>query len=234
MPKKAREPSALEVGRLKVPGRYPVGGVAGFHLKIAPSGARSWVLRVVIAGKRRDAGLRGFPDVPLALAREVARRARNEIEQETDPIAQRASALSAMIAARGAETTFEQASAKFFEPMHMNGLMRSMLRNGFQLFLLYSFPIIGKLQVRDVTLAHVAKILDPICTTKTETATRLRGRIENVLDRATVRGYRQGDNPARRKGHLDKILPKPRKVAKVEHHAAVPIEQIGAFVTALR
>lgn len=234
MPKKARELSALEVGRLKVPGRYPVGGVAGLHLKIAPSGARSWVLRVVIAGKRRDAGLGGFPDVPLALAREKARRARDEIEQGTDPIAQRAAALSAMIAARGAETTFEQASTKFVEAKAHEWANAKHAAQWLSTLSTYAFPIIGKLQVRDVTLAHVVKILEPIWTTKTETATRLRGRIENVLDWATVRGYRQGDNPARWKGHLDKILPKPGKVAKVEHHAAVPVEQIGTFVAALR
>lgn len=234
MPKKARELSALEVGRLKDPGRYPVGGVAGLCLKIAPSGARSWVLRIVIGGKRRDAGLGGFPDVPLAMAREKARRARDEVEQGGDPIAQRAAAQSALMAARGAETTFEQASKKFIEAKAHEWANAKHAAQWLATLSTYAFPVVGKLQVRDVTLAHVVKILEPIWTTKTETATRLRGRVENVLDWATVRGYRAGDNPARWKGHLDKVLPKPGKVTKVEHHSAVPVEQIGTFMSALR
>jgi integrase len=234
MPKKARELAALEVSRLKEPGRYPVGGVAGLCLKVAPSGARSWVLRIVIGGKRRDAGLGGFPDVPLALARDKARIARDEVERGVDPIAQRAAAYSAMMAARGAEITFAQASEKFIEAKAHEWVNAKHAAQWLSTLSTYAFPIVGKLQVRDVTLAHVVKILEPIWTTKTETATRLRGRIENVLDWATVRGYRQGDNPARWKGHLDKILPKPSKVSKVEHHSAVPVEQIGTFIAALR
>jgi len=90
------------------------------------------------------------------------------------------------------------------------------------------------MQVRDITLAHVMKILEPIWTTKTETASRVRGRLEAVLDWAQARGYRQGDNPARWKGHLDKLLPKPSKVQRTEHHAALPWEDMGAFMIALR
>ncbi|MCU6499886.1 integrase arm-type DNA-binding domain-containing protein [Rugamonas sp. A1-17] len=234
MPKKARELTALEVSRLKEAGRYPVGGVAGLCLKVAPSGARSWVLRIVIGGKRRDAGLGGFPDVPLALAREKARSARNEVERGVDPIAQRAAAYSAMMAARGAEINFEQAAEKFIEAKAHEWVNAKHTAQWLSTLSTYAFPVIGKLQVRDVTLAHIVKILEPIWTSKTETATRLRGRIENVLDWATVRGYRQGDNPARWKGHLDKILPKPSKVSKVEHHSAVAVEKIGTFMATLR
>jgi integrase len=234
MPKKAREFSALEVGRIKEPGRYPVGGVAGLYLKVAPSGSRSWVLRVVIAGKRRDAGLGGYPDVPLAQAREKARKARDDVERGVDPIAQRAAALSAMISARGTETTFEEAAQKFIEAKANEWANAKHAAQWISTLGSYAFPVIGKLQVRDVTLSHVVTILEPIWTTKTETATRLRGRIESVLDWATVRGYRLGDNPARWKGHLDKILPKPGKIAKVEHHAALPADNMGAFMVELR
>lgn len=234
MPKKAEELSALEVGRLTKPGRYPVGGVAGLCLKVAPSGARSWVLRVVIAGKRRDAGLGGYPDVTLALAREKARRARDDIERGIDPIAQRAEALSAMIAARGAETTFEEAALKFLEAKSQEWANAKHAAQWRATLETYAFPVVGKMQVRDVTLAHVVKILEPIWTTKTETASRVRGRIESVLDWATVRGYRHGDNPARWKGHLDKVLAKPSKVAKVTHHKAVAVDAIGSFMTDLK
>lgn len=234
MPRKAKELSALEVGRLKSPGRYPVGGVAGLCLKVTDTGARSWVLRVMIAGKRRDAGLGGYPDVPLALAREKARKAREGIEQGVDPIAQRAAAASALMATRGAETTFEQAARKFIESKSAEWKNVKHAAQWTATLETYAYPVVGKLQVRDVTLSHVVKILEPIWTTKTETAVRLRGRIESVLDWATVRGYRHGDNPARWKGHLDKLLPKPGKVAKVEHHAALPVDAIGAFLVDLR
>lgn len=234
MPKKAEELSALEVGRLVKPGRYPVGGVAGLCLKVAPSGARSWVLRVVIAGKRRDAGLGGYPDVTLALAREKARRARDDIERGIDPIAQRAEALSTMIAARGAETTFEEAAFKFIEAKSQEWANAKHAAQWRATLETYAFPVVGKMQVRDVTLAHVVKILEPIWTTKTETASRVRGRIESVLDWATVRGYRHGDNPARWKGHLDKVLAKPSRVAKVTHHKAVAVDAIGSFMTDLK
>jgi integrase len=168
------------------------------------------------------------------LAREKARKAREDIVQGVDPIAQRAAAASALQAARGAETTFEQAARKFIESKSPEWKNAKHAAQWTATLETYAFPIIGSLQVRDVVLAHIVKILEPIWTTKTETATRLRGRIENVLDWATVRGYRNGENPARWKGHLDKILPKPGKVAKVEHHSALPVDAIGTFMVELR
>jgi integrase len=98
----------------------------------------------------------------------------------------------------------------------------------------YAYPVIGPIMVRDVELPQVKAVLDPIWTTKTETATRVRGRIEAVLDWATVNGYRSGLNPARWRGHLDKVLAAPAKIAKIEHHAAVPVPEVGAFMRALR
>ncbi|MCC4115344.1 integrase arm-type DNA-binding domain-containing protein [Aromatoleum toluclasticum] len=234
MPKKAKELSALEVQRLTKPGLYAVGGVAGLQLQVLPSGARTWVLRVVIGGKRRDMGLGGYPDVTLAGAREKAREARVLIEEGKDPIAQRAAARSALAAARGAEITFDECARKFIESKSVEWKNQKHGAQWSATLETYASPIVGKLQVRDVTLAHIIKILEPIWTTKTETATRLRGRIESVLDWATVRGYRHGENPARWKGHLDKILAKPSKVAKVEHHAALPVDEVGTFMQALR
>jgi hypothetical protein len=97
----------------------------------------------------------------------------------------------------------------------------------------YVYPKIGALLVRDVELAHVLAVLEPIWTGKTETSTRLRGRIEQVLDWATARGYRDGLNPARWRGHLDKLLARPSKVAVTEHHAALPFTEIGHFMQRL-
>lgn len=234
MPKKAKELSAIEVSRLTVEGRYPVGGVAGLCLKVSPAGAPSWVLRVVVAGKRRDAGLGGYPSVTLAQAREKARQARADIERGIDPIAARAAAKSALTAARGQETTFANAAELFIQAKSAEWKNAKHVAQWTATLETYAYPVVGKMQVRDVTLAHVVKILEPIWSTKTETAKRLRGRLEQVLDWATVRGFRHGDNPARWKGHLDKILAKPGKVAKTAHHPALPYAAMGRFMADLR
>lgn len=234
MPKKARELAPIEVQRLTKPGMHTVGGVAGLYLQVLPTGARSWVLRVMVAGKRRDMGLGGFPDVTLAQAREKAREARATIEQGIDPIAQRAAARSTLAASRGATVTFEEAARQFIAAKSAEWKNAKHGQQWTNTLETYAHPVIGKLACADVALPHVLKILEPIWTTKTETATRLRGRIESVLDWATVRGFRKGENPARWKGHLDKILPAPGKVAKVEHHDAVAVDSLGAFIQDLR
>jgi len=234
MPKKATERTALEVGRLRAPGLHAVGGVAGLYLQVVESGARTWLLRATMGGKRRDMGLGGFPDVTLAQAREKARAARRRLEDGVDPIEERRQARSALAAARAASKTFEDCVEGFMkakESEWRNPKHRQQWQNTLDT---YAGPVMGKLLVGDVMLAHVMKVLEPIWHEKTETATRVRGRIEQVLDWATVRGYRKGDNPARWKGHLDQLLAKPRKISKVEHHAAVPVDAVGAFLADLR
>jgi integrase len=234
MPKKAKDRTALEVGRLTEPGLHFVGGVPGLALQVAPGGARTWVLRFSIAGKRRDMGLGGFPEITVAGAREKAREARAKADQGIDPILHRQEARSALRASAAAAKTFAECvtgyvdakSAEWKNPKHRQQWSNTLEQ--------YAIPVIGPLLVRDVTLTHVLKILEPIWTTKTETASRVRGRIESVLNWATVRGYRSGENPARWKGHLDKMLAAPKKVAKVKHHAALDVNAIPGFMSALR
>jgi len=216
--RKAKELSALEVGRLAVPGLRFVGGVAGLALQVASSGARSWILRVMIGGKRREMGLGGFPDVTLAGAKEAARAARQKIKDGIDPIGDAQAKRSALAAARAASMTFSQAATAYIAAMESewsNDKHASQWRNTLSS---YAFPVIGKIFVRDIDQSHVMQVLEPIWLTKTETAKRLRGRIENVLDWARVRGYRSGENPARWRGHLDMILPTPGKVQRTKHH----------------
>jgi integrase len=234
MAKRAKELSAIEVKRLTKPGFYAVGEVAGLHLKVLGSGARFWILRIVVGGKRRDMGLGGYPDVTLAFAREKAREARAQVEQGIDPIDKRAAARRALIAKSSAEITFDQAARKFIESRSSEWKNPKHIAQWSATLTTYASPVIGAMAVGDVALAHVVKILEPMWTTKTETAVRLRGRIEAVLDWATVRGFRRGDNPARWKGHLDKLLPKPSKVARVQHHPAVAYQAVGEFMAALR
>jgi integrase len=234
MPKLAKEMGPLDVKRLARPGLHFVGGVPGLALQITPTGARSWVLRAMVGGKRRDMGLGGYPGVTLARAREKAGEAKDKIRKGVDPIAEQQAAEKALRAAVAAALTFDQAAEKYIaaqEAGWSNAKHTQQWRNTLKQ---HASPVIGHLTVRDVGLPHVLQVLEPLWTTKTETATRLRGRIESVLDWATTRGYRDGLNPARWRGHLDNLLPKPGKVSKVEHHAALPVGEIGAFMERLR
>lgn len=234
MPKKAAELGALEVARLTTPGLHSVGGVAGLALQIQASGARSWLLRVVVGGKRREIGLGGYPGVTLAEAKKKASIKRADIESGIDPIQKRRADKSKLLADQAAAKTFEQ-TAKAYMAAHEAGWKNAkhgqQWRNTLET---YAYPVIGSILVGDVKLTHVMQILEPIWTTKTETASRLRGRIENVLDYAIARGHRSGDNPARWRGHLDKLLAAPSKVAKIEHHEALSHSDIGAFMVELR
>jgi integrase len=233
MPKKAKELAALQVARLTKPGLHAVGGVAGLHLQI-DGNARSWILRATIGNRRPDMGLGGYPDVTLAGAREAARVARAKIRAGIDPIAEARAARSALKAATAVAWTFEACAKAFIDakaPEWKNAKHAAQWTTTLER---HAYPKIGSLQVSDVELPQVLSVLEPIRTTKTETASRVRNRMEVVLDWATVRGYRKGPNPARWRGHLDKLLPKPSKISKVVHHRALPDAEIGALMQALR
>lgn len=232
--RRATELSPLAVSRLKGPGLHAVGGVAGLALQIAPNGSRSWILRATIGAKRRDMGMGAFPEVTLAMAREKARHARAKIDQGIDPILDRRLAQDALRAEQAKAMTFGQAMSKLIDAKSdewKNPKHRAQWTSTLET---YASPVIGNLLVSSVSQAHVLTILQPIWKEKTETASRLRGRIEQVLDWAKVRGYRDGENPARWRGHLDKLLAKPTKIAKVTHHRALPIDAMPPFMGMLR
>ncbi len=233
MPKVARELSALEVSRLKAPGLVSVGVVPGLSLQISPTCSRSWILRVKVGSKRRDMGLGQYPAVTLAQAREKARQAREVIDQGQDPILNRQRAQSRLKADQASAVTFEAAASAFMNAKSPEWSNPKHAAQWIATLATYAYPIIGQVHVADVKQAHVLQILEPIWVTKTETASRLRGRIENVLDWAKARGYRSDENPARWRGHLDKLLSAPEKTTRIVHHPAVPVNDAAAFYAAL-
>jgi len=203
--------------------------VDGLLLQITPAGARSWILRCNVGRKRRHIGLGGFPDVTLSGARERARDARELIRQGIDPVEHKKAARAALEAAQKRGLTFSEAMERFLKgklaefdnPKHRKQ-WRATLDT-------YAVPAVGDMLVGDLQVADVQRILEPIWLEKNETASRLRGRVEAVLSWATVAGHRSGDNPARWKGNLDAILPKPSKVSKVEHHPALQIDDASCW-----
>ncbi len=234
MPKKARELSAMEVKRITRKGLHAVGGVAGLLLQVSPSGTRSWILRVLIGSKRRDIGLGGYPDVSLAHARDNAREVREKIKQGIDPIEEKQANKIRLITEQAALISFDEAARRCLANKSLEFRNKKHAAQWGKTLETYASPVIGSLPVSKIELTHIIKILEPIWLEKTETAKRVRGRIENVLDWAAVSGYRTGENPARWKGHLDNIFPKPSKVAKVVHHKALPREELGTFMQNLK
>lgn len=239
MPRVARELSALEVKRLKHPGvgrnvTFNVGGVAGLVLQITPNGGRTWLLRVQVGAKRREIGLGGFPEVTLAMARDRAREAKDKIRQGIDPVEERKAARAALTAAQHRGLPFADAVDRYLASEleeFKNAKHRQQWRNTLES---YALPQLGAMLVQDIGTADVLRVLEPIWQSKTETASRLRGRIEAVLSWATVAGHRTGDNPARWAGNLKELLPAPTKVAKVSNHPAVQIDDAPRWFAALR
>jgi integrase len=221
--------TALTVQRLKAPGLY--GDGAGLWLKISPAGTKSWVFRFMVSGKARSMGLGPLAAASLSDARQKAQEARRLILGGADPLEIRR-ASKALQAANA--MTFEQctqACIASYSPSWRNPKHRQQWTSTMKT---YVYPLLGKLPVGAVAVEHVMKVLEPIWTEKPETAARVRGRIEAILDWATALGYRNGENPARWKGHLANLLPARLKVRRVKHHAALPYDQIAKFMADLR
>lgn len=211
----------------------------GGNLYLFVRGAsRGWVFRYTAPdGKRRNMGLGGFPAVSLATARKEAAKLREQVKNplaRKDPIAEgQAKRLQARLDA-AKRTTFAEAAASFIKAKSAEWNNAKHVQQWENTLATYTYPVIGDLPVAAIDTPLVLKVLEPIWTTKTETASRLRGRIESVLNWATTSKLRQGENPARWRGHLSNLLATPKKVQPVEHHAALPFAEIGAFMADLR
>jgi len=222
--------TAIKIKGLKEPGKYIDGN--GLYLQISKAHIKSWIYRYQLNGKRREMGLGPLHEVSLKEAREKAGEARKLQRQGIDPKANRDSQKHAP--ADSGIWTFDKCSAKYIEA-HSPGWNNAKHINQWKTTLeQYASPVFGHLPVDQVDTGLVMQVLEPIWRTKTETASRVRGRIENVLSWAIVRGYREGPNPALWRGHLSMLLPARMKVQKVEHHSTLPYADIGAFMVDLR
>lgn len=215
--------TALKIAKLADKGMHADGG--GLYLNVTANGSKSWIFRY----RRRDMGLGAYPAISLAKAREKAVEAREMLSSGVDPLEarKRQEPLSGVV-------TFDDAARRYIEANEAswrNPKHRQQWRNTLAT---YASPVIGKLGVRTIDTNHVLEILEPIWRDKTETASRLRGRIEIILDWCKVRGLREGENPARWRGHLSHLMPSRAKLITVEHHAALPYAELPAFMVTLR
>jgi integrase len=224
--------TALQVSKAKRPGMYPDGG--GLYLRVGPTGAKSWVYRYMLNGRRHDMGLGPLNAISLADARTKAGSYRKSKVEGDDPLSARAAKTLALKLEAAKAVTFKECAKAYIEAHAAGWKNKKHSEQWTSTLTAYAYPIIGDLSVQTIDTGLVMKVLEPIWQTKTETASRIRGRIESILDWAAVREHRRGDNPARWRGHLDKLLPKRTNVQKVKHHAAIPYDQITSFMKVLR
>lgn len=224
--------TAMLVQKIKEPGRYGDGG--GLYLQVGKFGGKSWLFRYTRLGKAREMGLGALSTISLAEARERAGDVRKILASGQDPLKLREAEVAKTQAEEAKSKTFSECATAYIEAHEStwrNPKHRQQWRNTIAT---YVTPVFGALPVQEIDLPLVMKVIEPIWKVKPETAGRVRGRIEAVLDWASVRGFRKGENPARWKGHLDHLLPAKSKVRKVEHHAALSYEDVGNFIKALR
>jgi integrase len=222
----------LTIARATKAGLHPDGD--GLYLQIGAAGGRSWIYRYYLDGKQRYLGLGSANAIPLKRARELAAQARQLRAEGIDPIERRRHDRKAEKIAAAKVTTFGQCATQYIiahEPSWRNEKHRQQWVNTLKT---YVYPLLGELPVHEINTDRVMQTLLPIWTTKSETASRVRGRIETVLDWATVRELRQGDNPARWRGHLEHLLPAPYKVREPQHLAAMPYAEVPTFLADLR
>jgi len=251
MPRVAAELGPLDVKRLTHTGikgncMYAVGGVAGLYMQVTANGGKTWVLRVLVGTKRRDIGLGGFPSVTLAQARDKAREARDKIERGIDPVEERKAAKARLALAQRRGMLFKDAVDKALGAKldaFKNAKHRDQWRSTLDA---YAIPQLGPLPVQEIDTAAILRVLSQevrdkdgnlegtLWQARTETASRLRGRIEAVLSWATVAGHRTGENPARWAGNLKELLPAPNKIAAEGNQPALMLDDAPAWFADLR
>jgi integrase len=223
--------SALAVAKVSKPGYYGDGG--GLVLQVSATGSKSWLFRFNVAGRRREMGLGSLNAVSLSEARIKARECRSQLQLGQDPLEARDALRKDARVQASRVLTFAQCAKAYINAHHASWKNAKHGDQWTNTLATYAGPVIGDIPVAAVDTDLIVKVLMPIWDTKTETATRLRGRIESVLDWATVSKFRAGDNPARWRGHLENLLANPNKIAPVKNHPALPWQEIGAFLSLL-
>jgi integrase len=224
--------TARTVETKKTPGYYSDGG--NLYLRVSSNLTKTWAFYYKKDGKRTEMGLGSVSNLSLEQAREKATELRKQIASGIDPLAQRQQQEAESKAQRAKMMTFQQCADAYINahragwknPKHIQQWQNTLAQ--------YAFPVFGDLDVKAIDTGLIIKCLEPIWLSKNETAGRVRGRIESVLDWATAHKYREGENPARWRGHLDKLLAKPSKVQKTEHHSALPYMELNGFIEQLR
>lgn len=228
--------------RAGIPGRTPIGG--GIYLTITQGGSASFGYRYQLRGKRRQYGLGAYCPInnTLSIVRSKALNIQGLIAQGIDPIDQKAKDLAAKETNELAhafnlvkdKATFEVVAIEYIDTKKAEWKNKKHAAQWLNTLVTYAFPKIGSMPVQSIDTQHILGVLKPIWNTKTETASRVRGRIELILDYAEVQKWRTGSNPARWKGHLKSILPSPQKISEVRHHKAMPYREVSAFVSHLQ
>jgi len=233
----------VDLPRLKKPGYYHDGG--GLYLDVRSGGGgptRVWVLRYTRFGNARTMGLGALHTISLADARQKAREARKLLLDGVDPIEARKAQRAAQWLSKANAMTFKDAAEAYIAAHEIEWKNAKHRAQWGSTLSIYAYPVLGDLPVAAIDTGLVIKVVEPIWNAKPETASRLRERIESVLDWAAARGYRSGDNPARWRGHLENLLPALAKAkravrqarSKGEHHTALPYSEIAEFMAALR
>lgn len=224
--------NAMKVAKLTKLGMHADG--SGLYLQVNSPVSKCWVFRYQLRGKKRKMGLGSVREIGLAQAREKVREIRQQLRAGIDPVEQRHQERLAMDARQKKLVDFDSCAQKYIEG-HASSWSNQKHRKQWESTLLtYASPVFGKRPVSEIDTNLVLQVLEPIWAVKTETAQRLRERIEKVLAWAKLRGYREGDNPAQWKDHLEQLLPKPTRVKRVKHHAALPFSQLPDFMKELR
>lgn len=227
--------TAKQIENLTTPGTYEDGD--GLRLLIKPNAKKYWVLRFQLSGKRREMGLGSYPAVGLKEARQNSSDKRRLLRDGVDPLQARDDDRAAQVAAeqrrKSKSITFLDVSVDYIEAHRSGWKNVKHAQQWTNTLATYAVPIIGDLATNQITTEHILEILKPIWCSKAETASRVRNRIELVLDAAKARGLREGENPARWRGHLDKLLPPSSKAKRTQNHPALPYSELSRFIQAL-
>lgn len=222
------------VKNLKNPGRYTDALVRGLHLWVKAGGGKYWIFRYTFNGKQRDLSLGAFPRLSIAKARLRAQETHDRLDQGISPHDERQALKRDKGAAQTPDINFESFALEYIAKMRPQWTNQKHTEQWTSTLRTYAFPILGKKTLAEISTNDVLTVLQPIWSTKTETASRLRSRVELVLAAATTQGLRSGQNPALWRGHLETVLPSPKRTKKIKHHAALPYHALPGLMAQLR